>query len=94
MRTVFKQNQQGEWYWHTRGDNHRIVADSGESYGRLKDAANGFFVSQGESLTDAELAAKILDMKVGSTPDGSKIYEFTHNSIEKTHGVTETENKE
>lgn len=96
MRTVFKQNQKGEWHWHTRADNNRIVADSGEGYGRLKDAANGYYLSQGESLTDEELAARILDMKTVTMPDGGKVYEIRHNSTEKTHEVTEkeTENKE
>lgn len=96
MRTVFKQNQKGEWHWHTKADNNRIVADSGEGYGRIKDAANGYFVSQGENLTDEELAARMLDMKITTMPDGSHVYTIHYNSTEKTHEVTEkeTENKE
>jgi len=29
---TYKSTQDGQWYWHARADNGRIVADSGEGY--------------------------------------------------------------
>lgn len=38
----FKKNKRGQWFWHFRAKNGRIVADSAESYSSKAKARQGF----------------------------------------------------
>ena len=42
MRVEFYQDENGEWRWHVKAANNRIIADSGEGYKNYADCVHGF----------------------------------------------------
>lgn len=46
-RTFFYQGQDEQWYWKTKALNNEVIADGSEGYTTLRNALNGFFLSQG-----------------------------------------------
>lgn len=47
--TIKRSENDHRFYWHTQTANGDIVADSGQGYGTVEDAINGFLAGQGHS---------------------------------------------
>jgi uncharacterized protein YegP (UPF0339 family) len=75
MKTEFTQKQPGaQWFWRTKAENGKIVADGSEGYNRLSGAVNGFLRSQGVIATETDV--KLFQTKLVQRNDGT--YQYTH----------------
>ena len=67
LTVTFFQTREGQWYWHLKSANGKIIATGGEGYKRLHGARKAFAV-----LQDFVEHAKIVIEK----KDGKKVVEF------------------